>query len=107
MLMLREARNRKGLTLKQVGDLLGISESTLSQYENGKREASYETILKLGELYDCSVDYLLRGNQNESEISQDMAENIYFRLAKEAEESGIDPDDIRMAIDMVKRIKGI
>lgn len=106
MLMLREARKRKGLTLKQVGDMLGISESTLSQYENGKREASYETMLKLGELYNCSVDYLLRGNPGGPEIPRNVAENIYFHLAKEAEENGIDPEDIRLAIDMVKRIKG-
>ena len=28
-------------------------------YESGKREPDYETLLKLGEYFNCSIDYLL------------------------------------------------
>lgn len=62
MLMLRDLRKAKGMTLKDVGAYLGVAESTVSQYENGKREADYESMLKLGELFGVSLDYLLRGD---------------------------------------------
>lgn len=61
MKMLRMARKSKGLTMKELGEKVGVSESAISQYETGKREADFETILKIGEVLDCSIDYLLRG----------------------------------------------
>lgn len=61
MLMFKDARKAKGLTQKELADKLDISEGALSQYENGKREPDFETLLKIGELLGCSTDYLLRG----------------------------------------------
>ena len=61
MLMLRSARKEKGLTMKELGALVGVSESAISQYETGKREMDFETLLKIGEILECSTDYLLRG----------------------------------------------
>lgn len=61
MKMLRQLRKEHGYTLKQIGDLMGVSDAAVSQWESGKREASYEVQLKLAELFDVSVDFLLRG----------------------------------------------
>lgn len=61
MLMMRDARKAKGLTMKELGKLVGVSESAISQYETGKREMDFETLLRIGEVLDCSADYLLRG----------------------------------------------
>lgn len=61
MLMLRSARKAKGLTMKELGAMVGVSESAISQYETGKREMDFETLLKMGEILECSTDYLLRG----------------------------------------------
>ena len=46
-MFLRELRKARGITMKELGDMLGVSESTISLYENGKREPSYELLLKL------------------------------------------------------------
>lgn len=67
MKMLRAARKSKGLTMKELGEKVGVSESAISQYETGKREADFETILKIGEVLDCSIDYLLRGAEQKKE----------------------------------------
>lgn len=61
MLMLRSARKAKGLTMKELGAMVGVSESAISQYETGKREMDFETLLRIGEILDCTADYLLRG----------------------------------------------
>lgn len=59
--MLRPLRKQKGLSMKELGQIFGIAESTVSQYETGKRDPDYEMLLKLSEFFSVSVDYLLRG----------------------------------------------
>lgn len=71
MKMLRTARKTKGLTMKELGEKVGVSESAISQYETGKREADFETLLKIGEVLDCSIDYLLRGKQEKIPTPED------------------------------------
>lgn len=58
---LRQLRKTKGVTMKDVGAVIGVSEATVSLYERGLRSPSYEVLLKLGEYFDVSVDYLLNG----------------------------------------------
>ena len=60
---LRRLRREKGISMKELGKKIGVAESTISQYETGKREPDFETLLKLGEFFNVSVDYLLRGEQ--------------------------------------------
>lgn len=58
---LRGLRLKKNLKQKQVADALGISESAYGYYEQGRREPSQESLVKLAELLETSVDYLLTG----------------------------------------------
>ena len=58
---LRKIRKARGLTMKQLGQMVGVTESAIGQYETDKRNPSYEMLLKLGEALGCSVDYLLNG----------------------------------------------
>lgn len=58
---LRQLRKFKGVTMKDVGAAIGVSEATVSLYERGLRSPSYEVLLKLGEYFGVSVDYLLNG----------------------------------------------
>jgi len=62
---LRELRKSKGISLKELGAIIGVAESTMSLYESGKRQPDYETLLKLAEYYGVTVDYLLRGSEEE------------------------------------------
>lgn len=63
MLKLRELRKKCGMTMKELGKEMGVAESTISQYETGKRQPDYETLLRLGEFFGVSVDYIL-GNDS-------------------------------------------
>ena len=56
---IRELRKAKGLTMKQLGEVLDLAESTISQYETGKRQMDNETLLRLGEFFEVSVGYIL------------------------------------------------
>lgn len=64
---IRELRKQHKMTMKELGAVVGLAESTISQYETGKRQPDNETLLKLGEYFNTSVDYLLgstRTNEN-------------------------------------------
>lgn len=66
---IREVRKKHGLTMKQLGEKVGLSESAISQYENGKRQPDNQTLLMFGEIFDVSVDYLLGGEQRSPYLS--------------------------------------
>ncbi len=56
---IRELRNEKGLTLKELGNFLNLGESTMSMYENGKRNPDYNTLIKLADFFGVTIDFLL------------------------------------------------
>ncbi|MVB11052.1 HTH-type transcriptional regulator Xre [Caprobacter fermentans] len=62
---LRELRREKGLTMKQLGNFFGLAESTISQYETGKRQPDNETLIKFANYFDVTIDFLL-GNDSSS-----------------------------------------
>lgn len=56
---LKQLRNGKHLKQEQVADLIGVTKSAVSAYENDLRQPSYETLIRLANLYNVSTDYLL------------------------------------------------
>lgn len=80
MKKLRELRKEKGISLKELGAEMGVAESTMSLYENGKRQPDYETLLKLAEFFGVTVDYLLRGDDNFERLPEELV--ILNRNAK-------------------------
>lgn len=56
---IRSLRVDNGYTQKQIGEYLGISQNTYSQYEVGVLNYPVDVLIKLADLYNVSVDYLL------------------------------------------------
>lgn len=56
---LKEKRQELSLSRKVVSEIIGISASTLADYENGYGEPSLKSLMKLASLYKCSTDFLL------------------------------------------------
>jgi DNA-binding XRE family transcriptional regulator len=48
---LRSLRQKKKLTMRQVGESIGVAESTICCYENGIRTPSIKTTKRLAEVY--------------------------------------------------------
>lgn len=58
---LKELRTKKRDSQQAVADYLEITRQAYSNYENGNRQPDNETLLKLAEYFNISVDELLRG----------------------------------------------
>lgn len=56
---LLELRTERRLTQKQVADSLGINSVTYLHYEKNQREPPLALLIKIAQLYEVSVDYLL------------------------------------------------
>ena len=56
---LKEQRKLYGLTQRDMAERLGISQPSYIRYENGSAEPSLESLVKIADTFDVSVDYLL------------------------------------------------
>ena len=56
---IKSLREDKDWTQKQVADMLHISRSAYSAYENGINAIPVEVIINLSRIFGTSVDYLL------------------------------------------------
>ena len=56
---IKKIREELGLTQQELADKLDCAKSTIAMYENETRKPSLEILVKLSEIFNCSIDYLL------------------------------------------------
>ncbi len=56
---LKIARERKGISQKELAEAIGVAKSTYSLYESGNREPNVQTIKKIADVLNVSADTLL------------------------------------------------
>lgn len=54
-------RKGKGLTQQELSKILGLSSSSVSMYERGEREPSFETLEALADFFNVDMNYLMTG----------------------------------------------
>ena len=58
--LIREARKAKGLTQKELGERLGLSKNTVTEYEDGKQNLTIETLNRISLALDGSILIVLK-----------------------------------------------
>ena len=58
-------RKEKNYTQEQLAELLGVSRQSISKYESGISYPETEKLIRLGDVFDCSMDYLLKDEVEE------------------------------------------
>jgi transcriptional regulator with XRE-family HTH domain len=61
---LRDLREDKDLSQKQVAEMLGMSRTGYSKYETGENDVPTAILLKLADFYGTTTDYLLGRTQH-------------------------------------------
>lgn len=56
---IKNLREELNMTQQELADKLEGAKSTVAMYEKGNRKPSLEVLVKLSEIFDCSIDYLL------------------------------------------------
>lgn len=68
MQKIREYRLKNGMTAKQLAAMLHLSESSVTMYETGKREPTPDTLSRIADILDTTVDELL-GRQEKKPVA--------------------------------------
>ena len=66
--ILKQERKKRGLTQKQLGDKLNVSEATICKYENNTASPPFETMRSIAAIFNVSLDFLY-GNEPAGVIS--------------------------------------
>ncbi|MCB4338682.1 HTH-type transcriptional regulator Xre [Bacillus subtilis] len=103
---LKKLRREKNLSQKELGNKLGLAESTIGMYEQGKRQPDYETLLKIADFFEVTLDFLL-GNPKDAVKEKEAAYSISdpdLQIAfKDA--SDFSEEARRQAIDFIEYLK--
>lgn len=99
---LRLVRERRGLTLREVAEKAGVSESLISQIERNKVSPAIDTLLSLLEALDVDIDYifqdwkrsrplsLVKGNERQTVLIDGTRYERLASLAGEREGEGVE-----------------
>lgn len=71
-------RNEKGIYQKELADYLNVSIGTVSNYEQGIHNPDFDTLCKIADFYNVSIDYLMGRTSFRSPVNslnQSLAEN--------------------------------
>lgn len=80
-------RKQNNYTQEQLAELLGVSRQAISKWESNTAYPETEKLIKLSKLYECSLDYLLKEEQDLSDEKPHTTEpqqynfnlrNLYF-----------------------------
>ncbi len=67
---IRDLRTDNDLTQENVAEFLKCHEGVYRRYENGVREIPLWALVKLAELYDATVDYMLGVTDNRRKFGE-------------------------------------
>ena len=85
----------------------GLPSSLFSEWKRGKSTPKADKIKKIADYFGVSVDYLMTGKEESTEKKNPYGDlkGVYLSYAKEAQDKGIDPDDIRLALETIERLR--
>ena len=72
---LKEARKNTGMTQEQVAEKIMVSRVTLSHWENGKSLPDIASLINLSNLYNISLDELVKGDSKMTDKVKKDAKN--------------------------------
>lgn len=71
---MRTLRRKSGLSAKQLGEKVGLAESTITTYEKGRSEPSLDVLCSIADVLGVSLDLLVRGKEKTALIGQSIEE---------------------------------
>ncbi|MBR3117389.1 MAG: helix-turn-helix transcriptional regulator [Bacilli bacterium] len=98
---LKKLRNERNITQVRLSIAAEVSQETISAYESGKALPSADTLIKIADFLDVSIDYLLDRtdnpiiNTNNNINEDDKLLNLYHQLNKEQKKDIITYIEIR------------
>lgn len=100
-MILKELMKQRDIQQQQMAQILNVSRASIYKYQQGKAEPNIETLIKIADYFDVSLDYLC-GRQNKNLLFIDSLtpqKKELINLIKE-----LDDDETLIAIGMIARL---
>lgn len=81
---IKKERENLGMTREDLAQKIGVSYSAIAMYEQGNREPNRELSIKLCEIFNCSLDYLM-GLTSYKNPKEDLEKELYLLNLTEEE----------------------
>lgn len=76
---LSKLRKENNYTQEQLADVLGVSRQAISKWESNITYPETDKLIRISELFNCSLDYLLKDSEETGSQNQTTAEATFFR----------------------------
>ena len=110
-------RHEYGLNQRELGEKLGVGQTTVSAWEKGRNEPDHETLHKMAQLFHCSIGYLT-GYENDEQtrgLTQDELAKLQHERElekalsrheweEEYQKTGLTPEEIEEYAEQEERI---
>jgi transcriptional regulator with XRE-family HTH domain len=106
---IKKVRENLNLNQTEFGKLVGLeTNSAISNYENGKREPDIATLMRIAEIGNVTLDWLIRGINIEDDRQKeiDQKDSTINELIKIVGVQRVQSDKINDALEVKKR-KGL
>lgn len=94
-------REELNMTQQELANKINGAKSTIAMYEKEDRKPSMEVLLKLSEIFNCSIDYLLC----KTDIRNYDKDEQEFRYAYHKEIEGMSEEEVLDALRFYKEMK--
>ena len=84
-IFLKELRNKKGMTQEQLGEMVGVSNKTISRWETGNYMPPVDCLNMLSDIYNISINEILAGERASGDAFTKIAEQNITVSLKELE----------------------
>lgn len=95
---IKTLRKNKKMTQPDLADKIGVSYTTVSQYETGSRKPSFKALNRIAEALDVSPSYLLQ-----EDVTGDSAKNEIIQMAARNMQA-LDEDSLETISSLIKSL---
>lgn len=97
---IRELRKAHNMTQKELAEILNSAKSTISQYENNINEPDLETVIKIADCFNVTVDHLL-GRETKTKPEPASDERTLVMEVRNEEEAGY----VRESLELYRKFR--
>lgn len=97
---IRELRKAHNMTQKELAEILNSAKSTISQYENNINEPDLETVIKIADCFNVTVDSLL-GRETNPKPERASDERTLVMEVRDEEEAGY----VRESLELYRKFR--
>lgn len=79
---IKELRKNKKMTQIRLSIELGVSQETVSAYEKGKYYPSFQSLLKMREIFGVGIDFIM-GLDNDKPNTSEKQDDLFLKIFKD------------------------